>query len=198
MAPAVSDGFCQPLPTLTVLAEAVKLGAGNVRIEPVGVYVGRRVAAPALETIVGGQAYDAVKDAGICPAPAPPVAQDDSGPAKGSVESQMPAAARGSLGIQPSCRPREYDHAGDSTLPVTDELPIFHVQKNQFCNAVRFAREITAANHVPAAHSCSQARTAEYRPSWCRSMSSNRSTARSCRPRATGHQYNYLRTECRG
>lgn len=62
----MSDGFCQPFPTLAVAdADAGNVGAGSVGIGPVGVYVGSKVAAPALETMVGGQAYEDVKDAGI-------------------------------------------------------------------------------------------------------------------------------------
>lgn len=100
---------------------------------PVWVYVGRRVAAPALEMDVGGQAKDELNVAGIWSAPAPPVCQDLRGPAKGLVLPHVPTALRGSLGIQPSCKPSWYDQAGASTLPVTDELPIFQFQKNQFC-----------------------------------------------------------------
>lgn len=50
------------------------------------------------------------------------------------LSAHTPEAVRGSAGIQPFCNPREYDHCGDSTTPLTEEGPIFHVQKNQFCH----------------------------------------------------------------
>jgi hypothetical protein len=43
-----------------------------------------------------------------------------------------PTALRGSVGIHPCCKPSWYDQAGASTFPLTEELPIFQVQKNQF------------------------------------------------------------------
>jgi hypothetical protein len=69
MAPAVSEGFCQPEPALITLLLAVpvgeNVGAGSVGIVPVGVYEGSRVAAPALLIDVGGQRYEAKMEAGI-------------------------------------------------------------------------------------------------------------------------------------
>jgi len=69
MAPAVSEGFCQPSPALITLLLAVpvgeNVGAGRVGTVPVGVYEGRRVAAPALLINVGGQVNEAEMEAGI-------------------------------------------------------------------------------------------------------------------------------------
>lgn len=54
--------------------EAVNVGGGSVTIVPVGVYVGKSVAAPsALEMEAGGQVREEVTAAAMLPAPAPPV-----------------------------------------------------------------------------------------------------------------------------
>jgi hypothetical protein len=109
MAPAVSDGFCHPLPALAELPLAepvpVNVGADKVATVPVGVYDGRRVAAPALAIDVGGHAYEAVTAAGIWPAPVPPVCHADKEPENGFAFLHAPIAERGSVGIHPSCRP---------------------------------------------------------------------------------------------
>src|SRR5271170_4902068 len=81
----------------------------------------------------GGHGNALVCDGAMVPAPAPPVCQALRGGVQGSAFPQTPSAWRGSVGIHPCWRPSWYDQAGASTTPVTDELPIFHVQKNQFC-----------------------------------------------------------------
>lgn len=74
--PVLSAAFCHPSPALTVPPEdLVNVGAGRVGMGPVWVYVGNRVAAPPPLIEVGGQAYEEEKEAGIWPAPAPPVCQ---------------------------------------------------------------------------------------------------------------------------
>jgi hypothetical protein len=125
--PAVSAVLNQPSPISIDVPLAETAAAVSVGTVPVGVYEGRSVAAPAWLIDVGGHANEALALAAICPLPAGSV------PLQGEVPLQKPTAERGSVGIQPFCRPSWYDHEGDSTLPVTDELPIFHVQKNQFC-----------------------------------------------------------------
>lgn len=65
-------------------------------------------------------------------------------PVQGSVFPHAPAAARGSFGIQPFSSPSWYDHAGVSTAPETDELPIFQFQKNQFCCRTVLACNLSA------------------------------------------------------
>ena len=106
--PELSAVFSQPLPALAVDEdETVNVGGGNVGIGPVAVYVGKSVAAPALEIDVGGQANDDENVAGIEPAPEPPVCHAWRGGCHGAVLPQTPSADRGSLGIQPSWRPSE-------------------------------------------------------------------------------------------
>lgn len=151
-APALSAGFAHPLPALTVAwaLDAEKVGAGSVGIGPVGVYVGRSPAFPPLLMTGGGQASPAVTSGEMLPAPAPPVCCGVNGGVHGFAFLQAPEAVRGSLGIQPFSRPSWYDHAGDSTLPVTDELPIFHVQKNQFWRASILDRaKVLISSFVP-------------------------------------------------
>lgn len=93
---------------------------------PVAVYVGSRDTAAALLITAGGQGRLLETLAGMFPEP------DVKGPFHGSVLPHVPMASRGSVGIHPFSRPSLYDQAGDSTLPDMLELPIFHVQKNQF------------------------------------------------------------------
>ena len=52
---------------------AVNVGGGRVEIDPVGVYCGNWAGTPPLEMVAGGQGYDAVRVAGMFPAPSPPV-----------------------------------------------------------------------------------------------------------------------------
>ena len=137
---AVSDGLFHPLPQFTLtldaplpLALAVTVGAGSVTSEPVGVYCGAVATSATFVSDSGGQGKDARNVCGTSPAPAPPVCHACSGGLNGSLFSHTPSERRGSVGIQPSCSPSWYDHAGASGRPETVELPIFHVQKNQFC-----------------------------------------------------------------
>jgi hypothetical protein len=80
----------------------------------------------------GGHASDTETLEAMCPAPAPPVCHDLRGGAHRFTFLHEPLAEEGSLGIQPFSKPSWYDQARDSTLPDMLELPIFHVQKNQF------------------------------------------------------------------
>ena len=72
----VGPGVVSPLsyhPSSLVFV-AVYVGGGRVEIGPVLVYCGiRDGAARAFEMTAGGQGYEAVALAGICPAPLPPV-----------------------------------------------------------------------------------------------------------------------------
>ena len=109
---AVSDGLFHPLPQFTLtldaplpLALAVTVGAGRVTSEPVGVYCGAVATSATFVSDAGGQGKDARNVCGTLPAPAPPVCQAESVPVNGLDASHLPAAARGSVGIQPSCRP---------------------------------------------------------------------------------------------
>lgn len=129
--PTLSEGFAHPSPALIELVE-LRVGTGSVGMAPVWVYCGRVVTAPALLRETGGQEYCDETEAAIWPAPEPPVCEGASGGCHVFVAPQTPTAERGSVGIHPLSRPSLYDHAGDSTLPLVDELPIFHVQKNQF------------------------------------------------------------------
>ena len=128
----MSAGSAHPSPTLTVAAAPLNVGPGSVGTGPVGVYVGSVAADPPVLSTGGGHASAAMVAVGICPALAPPVCHDCRGGCHGLVPPQDPTAWRGSFGIHPLSRPSWYDQAGDSTVPVTDELPIFQVQKNQF------------------------------------------------------------------
>ena len=134
---AVSDGFAHPSP---VAAESVALplvntGPGSVIGVPVCVYCGSVESTASFVSVAGGHASAARNVEGTEPAPAPPVCHADSGGSNGALFSHDPSDVRGSVGIQPSWRPSWYDHAGDSGRPETVELPIFQVQKNQFCSA---------------------------------------------------------------
>lgn len=80
---------------------------------------------PAMPEIVVGGNWRVERDEGsIVPAPMPPVCQDWKVPLKGSdvvlSDAHVPTARRGSVGIQPPSRPREYDQSGDSTMLVFD------------------------------------------------------------------------------
>lgn len=59
----------------------------------------------------------------MVPAPTPPVCEGRRGPSKGLLKpclAQTPMESRGLAGNQPCWRPKEYDHMGDSTSPVTE------------------------------------------------------------------------------
>lgn len=108
--PAVSEGLFQPSPALAVGVAVeplggVNVGAGSVGIGPVSVYDGRRLTAPALLNVVGGQgkAFDTV--AGMFPAPVPPVCQGFKGGCHGLLLPHAPMASRGSVGIHPWSKP---------------------------------------------------------------------------------------------
>jgi hypothetical protein len=136
---AVSAVLNHPLPASNVLVflpdAEVYVGAGMVLIVPVWVYVA--YGGSALTSVAGGQVpYDASWAAEIVPAPAPPVCHALRGALNGLLATpcaaHVPIASRGSVVIHPSCRPSWYDQNGDSTESETLDLPIFHVQKNQF------------------------------------------------------------------
>ena len=131
---AVSVGFVQPLPVENDAPETLVTDvAGSVMSDPVCVYCGSVARLSSFISVVGGHASALSELCGIWPAPAPPVCHAWRGGLKGSVFSQTPLERRGSLGIQPCSRPSWYDQAGAVTRPVTEDSPIFHVQKNQFC-----------------------------------------------------------------
>ena len=73
--------------------------------------------APAVLKLAGGQGMSAVAEAGMLPAPAPPVWYALRGPSKGDLLPQVPTAVRGSVGIQPFSRPSWDDQWGDMTVP---------------------------------------------------------------------------------
>jgi hypothetical protein len=78
------------------LGAGVKVGPGIVIGVPAGAYVGRRLAGvvPLAKTIDGGgHARASTTVCGMAPAPAPPVCQEASGPAKGEVFPHWPTAA---------------------------------------------------------------------------------------------------------
>jgi hypothetical protein len=105
--PPVSCAFAHPFPALNVVAglDAVKVGTASVGMVPVGVYVGRSDAGPALLIVAGGQTSAAVAEGAREPAPAPPVCHAARGPVQGLLFLHAPAAERGSVGIQPCCSP---------------------------------------------------------------------------------------------
>lgn len=113
---------CSPLAAVTVLAVSVWM-------VPVGVYASMLATTSPRLIEAGGHPYCAVTEAGMLPAPAPPVCQDWRGGVQGLMFPQVPSASRGSSGIQPFSRPSWYDQAGVSTTPLSEELPIFQVQK---------------------------------------------------------------------
>lgn len=125
----MSAALAHPLPTSIEAVAAANVGPGRVGIGPVGVYAGRSETGPPLLIVGGGHASADVTEEGMLPAPVPPVCQAAKGGVHGLEFPQTPTASRGSVGIQPFSRPSWYDHAGVSTLPLTLELPIFHVQK---------------------------------------------------------------------
>jgi hypothetical protein len=129
--PTLSALFSHPLPAFIVFPpDCVNVGTGRVTREPVGVYVGSSETGPALLMDTGGQT--SVLEETETPAPTPPVCHGVNPPVKGFVLPQTPELSRGSSGIQPLSKPSLYDHDGDSTLPETDEFPIFQVQKKKF------------------------------------------------------------------
>lgn len=103
--PAESAEFAQPFPALIVDLADENVSAVKVGMEPVCVYEGNKVTAPALLMTVGGHAKLEDTLAGICPAPEPPVCEGLRGGCQGAVFPQVPSATRGSLGIHPFCRP---------------------------------------------------------------------------------------------
>lgn len=125
-----SCASAQPPSTLAVAA-VYDDGGGSETTLAVGVYCGRSVsdAAFTFASVVGGHTlYVASEDAAIVPAPGPPVchAANELFHGTGLTPSapHVPAASRGSVGIQPCSRPSWYDHSGDSTMLLVDELPI--------------------------------------------------------------------------
>lgn len=103
---AVSPELAHPLPAL--IADPlvlVNVGTGRVTRVPVGVYEGKAETGPPVLRLAGGHAKLATADAGILPAPAPPVCAGVSGGVQGLVFPQVPMASRGSVGIQPFSRP---------------------------------------------------------------------------------------------
>lgn len=121
-APPVSCAFCHPFPALNVVVDPVNVGTASVGTVPVGVYVGRRDAAPALLIVAGGQTRLAVADGLREPAPAPPVCQGARVPLQGLLLLHAPTAVRGSLGIHPCCTPSWYDQNGAWTVPASGSL----------------------------------------------------------------------------
>lgn len=104
---ALSEGLFHPFPALTVavLPTLVNVGTGRVTKVPVGVYTGRVEREPPVLKVAGGQAAADVAEAGMLPAPAPPVCQGARGGLQGDIFPHVPIAVRGSVGIQPFSRP---------------------------------------------------------------------------------------------